>query len=54
MYGDMKNNLVAFSPQANYTERLTDRDLSANCQLLRIEGVARGAQRIFTALTLVF
>jgi hypothetical protein len=41
-----KLNSVAFSPQANYTDRATAACRRSYCQLLRIEGVAWSAQRI--------
>jgi hypothetical protein len=44
-----KLNSVAFSPQANYTDRAT-----AAYQLLRIESVAWSAQRIPPAVNSVF
>jgi hypothetical protein len=39
-----KLNSVAFSPQANYTDRATAACRRSQCQLLRIEGVAWSAQ----------
>jgi hypothetical protein len=39
-------NSVAFSPQANYTDRATAACRRSWCQLLRIEGVAWSVQRI--------
>jgi hypothetical protein len=41
---------VAFSPQANYTDRATAACRRSQCQLLRIEVVAWSAQRIPTAV----
>jgi hypothetical protein len=41
-----KRNSVAFSLQANYTDRATAACRWSYCQLLRIEGVAWSAQRI--------
>jgi hypothetical protein len=41
-----KLNSVAFSPQANYTDRENAACWRSYCQLLRIEGVAWSAQRI--------
>jgi hypothetical protein len=43
-------NSVAFSQQANYTDRATAVCRRSYCQLLRIEGVAWSAQRIPTAV----
>jgi hypothetical protein len=45
---DKKTNSVAFSPQANYTDRATAACRRSFCELLRIEGVAWSAQRIPT------
>jgi hypothetical protein len=45
---------VAFSPQANYTDRASAACRWTSCQLLRIEGVASWAQRIPTAVNLGF
>jgi hypothetical protein len=47
-------NSVAFSPQANYTDRATAAWRRSQYQLLRIEGVAWPAQRIPTAVFSVF
>jgi hypothetical protein len=44
-YG-IKLNSVAFSVQANYTDRATGACGRSYCKLLRIEGVAWSAQRI--------
>jgi hypothetical protein len=46
----LKLNSVAFSPQANYTDRATVACLRSWCQLLRIEDVEWSAQRIPTTL----
>jgi hypothetical protein len=45
---------VAFSPQANYTDRATAACRRSKCQLLRIEGVAWSAQRIPPVVNSVF
>jgi hypothetical protein len=50
-YKKLKVNSVAFSPQANYTDRATAACRQIQCQLLRIEGVAWSAQRIPTVYT---
>jgi hypothetical protein len=50
----VKKNSVAFSPQANYTDRATAACRRSYCQLLRIEDVAWSAQRIPTAVNLGF
>jgi hypothetical protein len=47
-----KLNSVAFSPQANYTDRATAACRRSWCQLLRIEGVVWSAQWIPTAVNL--
>jgi hypothetical protein len=39
-------NSVAYSPQANYTDRATAACRRIQCQLLRIERVTRSAQQI--------
>jgi hypothetical protein len=49
-----KTKFRGFSPQANYTDRATVACRRSKCQLLRIEGVARSAQRIPTAVNLGF
>jgi hypothetical protein len=51
---DKKLNSVAFSPQANYTDRATAACRRGYSQLLRIEGVAWSARRIPTAVNLGF
>jgi hypothetical protein len=48
------NKLRGFSPQANYTNRVTAACRPSWCQLFRIEGVAWSAQRIPTAVNLGF
>jgi hypothetical protein len=53
-YTFRKKNSVAFSTQANYTDRATAACRRILCQLLRIEGVAWSAQRIPTAVNLGF
>jgi hypothetical protein len=45
---------MAFSPQANYTDRATAACWRSHCQLSRIEGVAWSAQRIPPAVNSVF
>jgi hypothetical protein len=50
----LRLNSVAFSPQANYTDRATAACRWSLCQLLRIEGVAWSAQRIPTAVNIGF
>jgi hypothetical protein len=45
---------VAFSPQANYTDRAAAAFRRSYCQLLRIEGVAWLAQRLPAAVNLSF
>jgi hypothetical protein len=50
----LHNNSVAFSPQANYTDRATAACRRSWCQLLRIEDVAWSVQRIPTAVNLGF
>jgi hypothetical protein len=50
----LKTKLRGFSPQENYTDRATAACRRTCCQLLRIEGVAWSAQRIPTAVNLVF
>jgi hypothetical protein len=47
-------NSVAFSPQANYTDRATAACRRSYCQLLRIDGVAWSAQLIPTAVNFGF
>jgi hypothetical protein len=47
-------NPVAFSLQANYTDRATAACRPSYCQLLWIEGVAWSAQRILTTVNLGF
>jgi hypothetical protein len=47
-------NSVAFSPQANYTDRETAACRRSWCQLLRIEDVAWSAQQIPTTINLRF
>jgi hypothetical protein len=47
-------NFVAFSPQANYTDRATAACRRSYSQLLQIEGVAWSAQRIPAAVNSVF
>jgi hypothetical protein len=49
-----KLNSVAFSPQANYTDRATAACRRSWFQLLRIKGVAWSAQRIPTAVNFRF
>jgi hypothetical protein len=49
-----KLNSVAFSPQANYTDRATATRQQSKFQLLRIEGVEWSAQRIPTAVDFGF
>jgi hypothetical protein len=49
-----KLNSVAFSPQANYTDRATAACRRSQCQLLLIEGVAWSAQRIPAAVNFGF
>jgi hypothetical protein len=50
----LRVNSVAFSPQANYTDRATAPCRQSWCQLSRIEGVAWSAQRLPTAVDLGF
>jgi hypothetical protein len=50
----LKLNSVAFSPQANFTDRTAAACRPSYCQLLRIEGVAWSAQRRPTAVKLGF
>jgi hypothetical protein len=47
-------NYVAFSPQANYTDRATTAVDEVSANFLRVDGVALSEQRIPTAVTLVF
>jgi hypothetical protein len=49
-----KLNSVAFSPQANYTDRATAAFRRSQCQLLLIKGVAWSAQRIPTTVNIGF
>jgi hypothetical protein len=49
-----KKNSVAFSPQANYTDRATATCGRSCANFLRIEGVAWSVQRIPTAVNLGF
>jgi hypothetical protein len=49
-----KLNSVAFSPQANYTDRATAACWRSYCQLLRIEDVAWSEQRIPPVVNSVF
>jgi hypothetical protein len=49
-----KLNSVAFSPQANYTDRGTAACRRSLCQLLQIEGVAWSEQQIPMAVNLGF
>jgi hypothetical protein len=53
-YRNLNLNSVAFSPQANNTDRATAACRRSYCQLLWIEGVAWSAQRIPTAVNSVF
>jgi hypothetical protein len=49
-----QTNSVAFSPQANYTDRETTSCRRSKCKVLLIDGVAWSAQRIPTAVNLGF
>jgi hypothetical protein len=51
---EKKTKLGGCSPQANYTDRATAACQRSQCQLLRIEGVGRSAQRIPAAVNLSF
>jgi hypothetical protein len=51
---ERKRKLRVRSPQADYTDRATAAFRRSWCQPLRVEGVAWSAQRISTAVNLVF